>query len=72
MSSRIFCSGQMPTISKCKLFAIISSPLPFVSRPLAEDIRTKIDIDSVEEKMRENRLRWFGHVRRRPTDVPVR
>ena len=37
-----------------------------------EDIRTKIDIDSVEEKMRENRLRWFGHVRRRPTDVPVR
>ena len=22
--------------------------------------------------MRENRLRWFGHVRRRPTDAPVR
>ena len=57
MSSRIFCSGQIPTISKGKLFAIISSPFPFVSRPLAEDIRTKIDIDSVEEKMRENRLR---------------
>ena len=32
-----------------------------------EDIRTKIGEASIEEKMRENRLRWFGHVRRRPT-----
>ena len=37
-----------------------------------EDIRTKIGVASIEKKMRENRLRWFGHVRRRPTDAPVR
>jgi len=37
-----------------------------------EDIRTKIGVASIEEKMRENCLRWFGHVRRRPTDTPVR
>ena len=37
-----------------------------------EDIRTKIGVASIEEKMRENRLRWFGHVRRRPTNTPVR
>ena len=37
-----------------------------------EDIRTKIGVAFIEEKMRENRLRWFGHVRRRPTDAPVR
>ena len=37
-----------------------------------EDIRTKIGIASIEEKMRENRLRWFDHMRRRPTDAPVR
>ena len=37
-----------------------------------EDIRTKIGVASIEEKMRENRLRWFDHVRRRPTDAPVR
>ena len=36
-----------------------------------EDIRTKIGAASIEEKMRENRLRWFGHVRRRPADAPV-
>ena len=37
-----------------------------------KDIRTKIGVDSIEEKMRENHLRWFGHVRHRPTDAPVR
>ena len=36
------------------------------------NIRTKIGVASIEEKMRENHLRWFGHVRRRPTDAPVR
>ena len=37
-----------------------------------EDIRTKIGAASIEEKMRKNRLRWFDHVRRKHTDVPVR
>ena len=36
-----------------------------------EDIRTKIVVAFIEEKMRENRLRWFGHVRRRLTDALV-
>ena len=37
-----------------------------------EDIRTKIDVTSIKEKMRENCLRWFGYVRRRLTDALVR
>ena len=37
-----------------------------------EDIRTKIGVASIEEKMRENHLRWFDHVRCRPTDAPIR
>ena len=36
-----------------------------------EDIRIKIDVTSIEENMKENRLQWFGHVQRKPTDAPI-
>jgi len=31
-----------------------------------------IGVASIEDKMREARLRWFGHIRRRLRDAPVR
>ncbi|KAM3340130.1 hypothetical protein P3S68_030000 [Capsicum galapagoense] len=37
-----------------------------------ETIREMVGVTSVEDKMREVRLRWFGHVMRRGTDIPVR
>ncbi|XP_070010103.1 uncharacterized protein [Nicotiana sylvestris] len=37
-----------------------------------EAIRDIVGVDSVEDKMWELRLRWFGHVRRRSIDAPVR
>ena len=37
-----------------------------------EDIRNLVEVAPIEDKMRENRLRWSGHVGRRPTDAPVR
>ncbi|KAF3652718.1 hypothetical protein FXO37_17377 [Capsicum annuum] len=37
-----------------------------------EIIRDKVGVASVEEKMREGRLRWFGHVMRRGANDPVR
>ncbi|KAF3649261.1 hypothetical protein FXO38_05352 [Capsicum annuum] len=36
-----------------------------------ETIQEKVGVTSVEDKMREFRLRRFGHVRRRGTDAPV-
>ncbi|CAN6714712.1 unnamed protein product [Malus baccata var. baccata] len=34
--------------------------------------KDKIRNEDIRGKMRENRLRWFGHVQRRPTDALVR
>nr|XP_016494737.1 PREDICTED: uncharacterized protein LOC107813928 [Nicotiana tabacum] len=37
-----------------------------------EVIRDKVRVTSVEDNLRESRLRWFGHVKRRDEDAPVR
>ncbi|PKU64467.1 ataxia telangiectasia mutated family protein [Dendrobium catenatum] len=37
-----------------------------------EHIREKVGVAPVEDKIRESRLRWFGHIKRRPFDDPVR
>ncbi|XP_019265841.1 PREDICTED: uncharacterized protein LOC109243371 [Nicotiana attenuata] len=37
-----------------------------------DDIRDKVGVASVDDKMREAKLRWFEHVRRRSLDAPVR
>ena len=37
-----------------------------------EDIRSLVGVAPIEDKMKENRLRWFGHIVRRPTDALVR
>ena len=37
-----------------------------------EVIREKIGVASIEDKIRETCLRWFGHITRRSLDAPVR
>ncbi|XP_070002811.1 uncharacterized protein [Nicotiana sylvestris] len=37
-----------------------------------EVIRDKVDMAPVEDKMREARLRWFGPLKRKDTNAPVR
>ncbi|XP_070026270.1 uncharacterized protein [Nicotiana sylvestris] len=34
-------------------------------------IRDKVGVASIEDKLRESSLRWFGHVKRRDIDAPV-
>ncbi|GKG61639.1 hypothetical protein Tco_0621348, partial [Tanacetum coccineum] len=34
--------------------------------------RAELKVDNIINKMREGRLRWFRHVRRRPQSAPVR
>ena len=37
-----------------------------------EDIREKVGVAPIDDKMREARLKWFGHIQRRSLDAPVR
>ena len=37
-----------------------------------EIFREKLEVAPVAKKIREARLRWFGHVQRRSVDAPVR
>ncbi|GKC24387.1 retrovirus-related pol polyprotein LINE-1 [Tanacetum coccineum] len=34
--------------------------------------RAELEVETIINKMKEGRLRWFGHVRRRPQSTPVR
>jgi hypothetical protein len=37
-----------------------------------EEIRDRVGVAPVEEKLIQHRLRWFGHIQRRPPEAPVR
>ena len=36
------------------------------------DIRDRVGVAPIEEKLTQHRLRWFGHVQQRPPKAPVR
>ena len=36
-----------------------------------DDIRDHLEVAPIEEKLIQHRLRWFGHVQRRPPGTPV-
>jgi hypothetical protein len=36
------------------------------------DIRDKLGVAPIQEKLVQHRLRWFGHIQRRPPEAPVR
>ena len=36
-----------------------------------DDIRDRLGVAPIEEKLIQHRLRWFGHVHRRPPEAPV-
>jgi hypothetical protein len=37
-----------------------------------DDIRDKLGVAPIQEKLVQHRLRWFDHIQRRPPEAPVR
>jgi hypothetical protein len=37
-----------------------------------DDIHERLGVAPVEEKLMQHRLRWFGHIKRRPSEAPIR
>jgi hypothetical protein len=37
-----------------------------------DDIRERLGVIPVEEKLVQHRLRWFGYIQRRPAEAPIR
>jgi hypothetical protein len=37
-----------------------------------DDIRDKVGVAPIQEKLVQHRLRWFGHIQRRPPEASVR
>lgn len=37
-----------------------------------DDIRGKLGVAPIEEKFVQHRLKWFGHIQRRPPEAPMR
>jgi len=54
-------------------FVSVCNPLNLLSiRVRNEVIRDRVGVAPIEEKLTQHRLRWFGHVQRRPPEAPVR
>ena len=58
-------------VSEMKMLRL-SSGYTLKDRIRNDHIRERIGVAPISEKMREYRLRWYGHVQRRELDEPVR
>ena len=60
--------------NKCRGNAYVTLDLRHTRRDRVrnDDIRDRLEVAPIEEKLVQYRLRWFGHVQRRPLEAPVR
>ncbi|GKA21638.1 retrovirus-related pol polyprotein LINE-1 [Tanacetum coccineum] len=70
-ASGVLCDRRIPLKLKGKFYRVVIRQAMLNMIPNGV-FRAELDVDSIIDKMREGRLRWFGHVKRRPETAPVR
>ncbi|KAF3656844.1 putative pentatricopeptide repeat-containing protein-like [Capsicum annuum] len=65
LASGVLCDKKMPLKLKGKLYRVVVRTAMLKDRVSNEIIREKVGVASVENKLREARLCWFGQVMRR-------
>jgi hypothetical protein len=61
---------QLTVIEMCMLRWIFGNTRR--DRVQNDDIRMRLGVAPVEEKLVQHRLRWFGHIQWRPVEAPIR
>ncbi|XP_070032086.1 uncharacterized protein [Nicotiana tomentosiformis] len=72
LASSVLCDNNVPLKLKDKFYRVVARPTMLFDKIRNEVIRDKVGVSPMEDKMREARLRWFGNVKRRSTEAPVR
>ncbi|KAG5619410.1 hypothetical protein H5410_019234 [Solanum commersonii] len=69
LASGVLCDKKIPPRLKGKFYRVVVRPALLyggVSDKIRNEvIREEVGVASVVDKLREARLRWFGHVKRR-------
>ncbi|GKC03060.1 hypothetical protein Tco_0994670 [Tanacetum coccineum] len=63
-TTRVLCDRNVPLKLKGKFYRVATRP--------SMSHGAELKVGTIINKMREGRLRWFGHVRRRPQSSPVK
>jgi hypothetical protein len=61
---------QQPSVTEMRMLCWICGHTR-LDRVRNDDIRDRLGVAPIEEKLIQHRLRWFGHAQRRPPEAPV-
>ncbi|XP_026396818.1 uncharacterized protein LOC113291508 [Papaver somniferum] len=71
LAKGVSCDRKVPLKLKGKFYKTTIRPVMLYGAE-NEYVRKKLKVSSIKDMLSQHRLRWFGHLRRRPPNAPVR